>query len=245
MADVSRPTLSCEALCAGWGETQVISNISLVLPPGDILIVLGRNGVGKSTLLASIIGRATYREGRIIAFGRSIEALPVYERIKLGIGYVPQEREIFPSLSVEENLVVATRVIADAKSPWSFERVLDLFPRLRERLRNSGQQLSGGEQQMLSIGRALMGNPSLLLLDEPMEGLAPVIIEQLTAALHRLRTESDISILLVEQHVDLALELSSRVIVLDRGRIVYNNGEGNSPPDRRRIEDLAGIGDHD
>ena len=244
MAD-ARPSLSCEALSAGWGETQVISDISLILPPGEILVVLGRNGVGKSTLLSSIIGRATYREGRIIAFGRSIEALPVYERVKLGIGYVPQEREIFPSLSVQENLVVAARVVSHAKSHWTFERVLDLFPRLRERLRNSGQQLSGGEQQMLSIGRALMGNPSLLLLDEPMEGLAPVIIEQLTAALHRLRTESEISILLVEQHVDLALELSSRVIVLDRGRIVYNNGEGNAAPDRERIEDLAGVGDHD
>lgn len=245
MTDPSNPTLSCEALCAGWGETQVISDISLVIPPGEMLIVLGRNGVGKSTLLASIIGRATYREGRIVAFGRSIEALPVYERVKLGIGYVPQEREVFPSLSVEENLLVAARIAADAASHWTFERVLDLFPRLRERLHNSGQQLSGGEQQMLSIGRALMGNPSLLLLDEPMEGLAPVIIEQLTAALHRLRKESVMSILLVEQHVDLALELSSRVIVLDRGRIVYNNADGTSPADRGRIEDLAGIGGHE
>src|SRR3954452_1375397 len=121
MTDPSNPTLSCEALCAGWGETQVISDISLVIPPGEMLIVLGRNGVGKSTLLASIIGRATYREGRIVAFGRSIEALPVYERVKLGIGYVPQEREVFPSLSVEENLLVAARIAAGAASHWTFE----------------------------------------------------------------------------------------------------------------------------
>ena len=145
----------------------------------------------------------------------------------------------------EDPLVAVDADVFDALAPQPGRERAGTADLRQNHVRNSGQQLSGGEQQMLSIGRALMGNPSLLLLDEPMEGLAPVIIEQLTAALHRLRTESDISILLVEQHVDLALELSSRVIVLDRGRIVYNNGEGNSPPDRRRIEDLAGIGDHD
>ena len=236
-----RPALECEALCAGWGETQVISDLSFALPPGQILCVLGRNGVGKSTLLASIMGRATHRSGSIRLFGTPVERLPVYVRSQMGIGYVPQEREIFPSLSVRENLLVAARTPPDAAPTWTLERVIDLFPRLGERLRNGGQQLSGGEQQMLSIGRALMGNPSLLLLDEPMEGLAPVIIEQLIAALQRLRQESDLTILLVEQHIALALAFSSRVIVLDRGVIVHDNAAGLAPPDRARIEELAGV----
>jgi branched-chain amino acid transport system ATP-binding protein len=233
--------LVCDTLCAGWGETQVISDVSFTLPPGQILCVLGRNGVGKSTLLSAVMGRATHRSGSVRLYGEPIERLPVYVRSQKGIGYVPQEREIFPSLSVRENLMVAFRAPADAAPTWTLERVLDLFPRLGERLRNGGQQLSGGEQQMLSIGRALMGNPSLLLLDEPMEGLAPVIIEQLVAALQRLRQESDMTILLVEQHIGLALAFSERVVVLDRGSIVYDNSAGSSPPDRGRIEELAGV----
>jgi len=156
----------------------------------------------------------------------------------MGIGFVPQEREIFPSLSVRENLLVAARKIPGG---WDLERVLDLFPRLGERLRNGGNQLSGGEQQMLAMGRALMGNPSLLLLDEPMEGLAPVIVEMLTGALHRLRAEGGLSVLLVEQHIDLALEFSDRVVVLDRGMLAYDNQSGASQPDRFRIEELAGV----
>ena len=226
-------------LSAGWGDTQVISDISLSLPAGEVLAVLGRNGVGKTTLLSAVMGRAAHRAGSIRLRGAPIERMPVYARSAAGLGFVPQEREIFPSLSVRENLLVAARA---RPGGWTLERVLDLFPRLGERLRNGGNQLSGGEQQMLAIGRALMGNPSVLLLDEPMEGLAPVIVDMLLAALHRLRQGGDLSILLVEQHIDLALEFSERVIVLDRGQMAYDNQRGG-PPDRARIEALAGVGE--
>ena len=241
MAEPRAPALACENLNAGWGETQVISDLSVVLPRGGILTVLGRNGVGKSTLLAAIVGRARVRAGRVLLADQPIHDLPVYSRAHRGIGFVPQEREIFPSLTVEENLRIAARPAPGGADGWTFARVIDLFPRLGERLRNGGQQLSGGEQQMLSIGRALMGNPSVLLLDEPMEGLAPVIIEQLAVALQRLMAESQLSILLVEQHVDIALDFSPCVIVLDRGRIVYDNASGEQPADRARIEDAVGL----
>ena len=233
--------LTCENLCAGWGETQVLSDVTLALPAGETLAILGRNGVGKSTLLAAIMGRATYRSGTLQLNGVGIERQPTFARAGLGLGYVPQEREIFPSLSVRENLLVAARPSPRGDRTWTLERVLDLFPRLGERLGNGGQQLSGGEQQMLSIGRALMGNPDVVLLDEPMEGLAPVIVEQLLGALTRLRQETRLAILLVEQHVDLALEFSHRVVVMDRGQIVYDNAAGLQVPDKRRIEDLAGL----
>jgi branched-chain amino acid transport system ATP-binding protein len=240
---MGKPALVCDRLDAGWGETQVLSNVSFALPRQEVLAVLGRNGVGKSTLLSAIVGRATCRSGNIIIGGRVADRLAPYDRAKLGIGFVPQEREIFPSLSVKENLLVARRTPPDSNpaQAWTLERVLDLFPRLGERLNNGGSQLSGGEQQMLSIARALIGNPSLLLLDEPMEGLAPVIIEQLLAALHRLRAESDMAILLVEQHVQLALEFTNRVIVLDRGSVVYDNAAGTVVPDRTQIEVLTGL----
>ena len=233
---MAEAALEVLALSAGWGDTQVLSAVSFSLPRGAVLAVLGRNGVGKTTLLSALMGRATRRAGTIRFAGQAIEALPVYTRAKMGLGFVPQEREVFPSLSVQENLLVAARPKAGG---WDLERVLDLFPRLGERLRNGGNQLSGGEQQMLSIGRALMGNPSVLLLDEPMEGLAPVIIEQLLAALHRLRSEGDLAILLVEQHVDLACEFTDRIIVLDRGVVVYESGAGM--PDRDRIAALTGV----
>jgi branched-chain amino acid transport system ATP-binding protein len=229
--------LACDQLSAGWGETQVLNRISLRLPVGETLVVLGRNGVGKTTLLSALMGRATQRSGSISFRGRPIDRLPTHARSKLGFGFVPQEREIFPSLSVRENLKVAARPGA-----WTLERVFDLFPRLKERQHNGGNQLSGGEQQMLSIGRALMGSPSLLLMDEPLEGLAPVIIDQLVAAIGRLQREAEMAILLVEQHVDIALQFSDRVIVLDRGAVVYDKADGGSKPDRTAIENLVGVG---
>ena len=235
MAD---PALACVGLCAGWGDTQVLSDISFDLPRGEVLAVLGRNGVGKTTLLSALMGRARRRAGVVRLHGQAIETTPVYRRSKLGLGFVPQEREVFASLSVAENLLIAAQPGA-----WTLPRVLDLFPRLEERLQNGGNQLSGGEQQMLSIGRALMGNPSVLLLDEPMEGLAPVIIDQLLAALHRLRAQRDLAILLVEQHVELALELTDRIIVLDRGIVVYDHADGGGAPDRERIAMLTGVSD--
>jgi branched-chain amino acid transport system ATP-binding protein len=201
---------------AGYGDTVVLEAIALELPVGETLAVLGRNGVGKTTLLATIMGHTRLRGGSIRFAGREISGLPAYRRARLGIGFVPQEREIFPSLTVEENLLVAER-----PGPWSLARIYDFFPSLAERRRNRGNQLSGGEQQMLSISRALMGNPTLLLMDEPLEGLAPVIVDTLLAGLDRLKREDDLALLLVEQHAQLALELSQAAIILDRGAIVF------------------------
>ena len=197
--------LALHDVSAGYGETVVLDGVSLALPEGGTLAVLGRNGVGKTTLLATVLGHTTLHAGRIAFRGQSIERLRPFQRARLGIGYVPQEREIFPSLTVDENLTVAAR----AGARWTRERVYDLFPSLAERRRNMGNQLSGGEQQMLAIGRALMGNPSLLLLDEPLEGLAPVIVDSLLAALHRLREDDGLAIVLVEQHARLALEFAA------------------------------------
>src|SRR5688572_816652 len=186
---------------AGYGETVVLEDIGFALPSRGSLAVLGRNGVGKTTLLATIMGHTTLHAGSISLNATRIQGDPVYARSRAGIGYVPQEREIFPSLSVEENLTVAGR-----PGRWSLERVYDLFPRLKERRHHRGNQISGGEQQMLSIGRALMGNPSLLLLDEPLEGLAPIIIENLLSSIKQLITEKSLAVILVEQHAKVALQ---------------------------------------
>jgi branched-chain amino acid transport system ATP-binding protein len=214
----------------------VIEGVSLDLPPGRILAVLGRNGVGKTTLLATIMGHTRLHGGNIRFAGREIAALPAYRRARLGIGFVPQEREIFPSLTVEENLTVAER-----PGQWCLDSVYDFFPSLAERRRNHGNQLSGGEQQMLAIGRALMGNPTLLLMDEPLEGLAPVIVDTLLAGLDRLKHESDLALLLVEQHAQLTLELAPDAIVLDRGQIVFAGRSRELLDDPQRIAGLMGV----
>jgi branched-chain amino acid transport system ATP-binding protein len=213
---MSTAGLVLEGVSAGYGETVVLESIALRLAPGATLTVLGRNGVGKTTLLATIMGHTRLHGGNIRYAGQEISGLPPHRRARLGIGFVPQEREIFPSLTVEENLAVAAR-----PGPWSLARVFNFFPSLAARRRNQGNQLSGGEQQMLAIGRALMGNPSLLLMDEPLEGLAPVIVDALLAGLDRLKREDDLALLLVEQHARLALELALDAIVLDRGAIVF------------------------
>jgi branched-chain amino acid transport system ATP-binding protein len=223
--------LVLEGVRAGYGDTVVLEDISLAVAPRATLSILGRNGVGKTTLLATIAGRTTLHGGSVQYGGRSVETLPAYRRSRLGIGFVPQEREIFRSLTVEENLTVAAR-----PGRWSLARVYDLFPSLANRRGNGGNELSGGEQQMLSIGRALMGNPTLLLLDEPLEGLAPVIIDVVLKAIERLKREDDLGILLVEQHARIALEHTEKTIVLDRGRIVHY---GESEPLRAAPEQLA------
>jgi branched-chain amino acid transport system ATP-binding protein len=228
--------LMLQSVSAGYGDTVVLEGISLDLPPGRTLAVLGRNGVGKTTLLATIMGNTRLRGGAIHFGGREISRFPAYRRARLGIGFVPQEREIFPSLTVEENLTVAER-----PGQWSLARVYDFFPSLTERRRNYGNQLSGGEQQMLAIGRALMGNPTLLLMDEPLEGLAPVIVDALLAGLDRLKRESDLALLLVEQHAQLALELAPDAIVLDRGQIVYTGVSRDLLHDSERIATLMGV----
>jgi branched-chain amino acid transport system ATP-binding protein len=230
--------LALHDVSAGYGETVVLDGVSLDVAEGGTLAVLGRNGVGKTTLLATVLGHTTLHAGRIALRGQDIERLRPFQRARLGIGYVPQEREIFPSLNVDENLSVAAR----AGRRWTRERVFELFPSLGARRRNMGNQLSGGEQQMLAIGRALMGNPSMLLLDEPLEGLAPVIVDALIAALHRLRQDDGLGIVLVEQHARLALEFTTQAIVLDRGRVVYDGASRELRDDPKRLAELIGVG---
>jgi branched-chain amino acid transport system ATP-binding protein len=229
-------------LRAGYGETVVLDGVSFDLPPGGTLALLGRNGVGKTTLLATIMGHTTLHGGAIEFDGRAINSRPAYRRARLGIGFVPQEREIFRSLTVEENLLVAERNSAAAKRSWTLERVYDFFPSLANRRRNRGNALSGGEQQMLSIGRALMGNPSLLLMDEPLEGLAPVVVEAVLAGLQRLKREDDIALLLVEQHARIALEFAERALVLDRGRVVHEGASATLLGSPDLLAGLMGVG---
>jgi len=219
---------------AGYGETVVLEDIGFNLPERGSLAVLGRNGVGKTTLLSTLIGHTTFHSGSIEYRGRPIAHLPVYERSRLGIGYVPQGREIFPSLSVEENLTVAAR-----PGPWTLARVYDLFPGIARRRGHMGNQISGGEQQMLAIGRALMGNPSLLLMDEPLEGLAPIIVEALLKALARLIREESLTVVLVEQHAKLALEVTQDALVLNRGRVSYRGTSAELLADPQRLTSLV------
>jgi branched-chain amino acid transport system ATP-binding protein len=228
--------LSLDSVRAGYGETTVLEGISLDLAPGGTLAVLGRNGVGKTTLLATIMGHTALHAGHIRFGGSDVSALPAYRRARLGIGFVPQEREIFPSLTVEENLMVAAQ-----PGPWSRERVYELFPALASRRRNRGNHLSGGEQQMLAIGRALMGNPVLLLMDEPLEGLAPVIVDTLLDGLARLKGDAGLALLLVEQHARLALEFADHAIVLDRGRVVFKGPSGDLLDAPEHLEALMGV----
>ena len=226
--------LTLAGVRAGYGETVVLEDIGLSLPAGGALAVLGRNGVGKTTLLATVMGHTSFHQGSIMFAGREIQGLPVYERSRLGIGYVPQAREVFPSLSVEENLTVAAR-----PGRWTLERVYTLFPRLAERRRHLGNQISGGEQQMLAIGRALMGSPSLLLMDEPLEGLAPIIIETLMKALQTLVMDDSLTLILVEQHAKLALEVTREAVVMSRGRISWRGASAALLADAQRLAELV------
>ena len=211
--------LEASGLSAGYGETIVLEDVSLRLAAGEALAILGRNGVGKSTLLLSLLGLTT-RHGGVVRYRHDdISSWPAYKRARAGLSLVPQEREIFKSLTVEENLQVSAMGAADGA--WTLDRVYDLFPRLHQRRRNLGNQLSGGEQQMLAIGRALIGNPHVLLFDEPFEGLAPVIVDQLVDAFWKLRADGGMGVVLVEQHAELGLELTDRALVLDRGREVW------------------------
>ncbi len=219
---------------AGYGPTVVLEDIDFALNEQATLALLGRNGVGKTTLLATIVGHTTLHHGLIEYRGRPISQRPVYERARLGIGYVPQAREIFPSLTVEENLVVAER-----PGRWTLERVYDLFPRVAERRAHMGNQISGGEQQMLAIGRALMGNPELLLMDEPLEGLAPTIVDTLLLAMQRLIREHALTMVLVEQSAKLALEVTEQAMVLNRGRIAYAGSSAELLRDSQRLASLV------
>ncbi|OYU98192.1 MAG: ABC transporter ATP-binding protein, partial [Burkholderiales bacterium PBB5] len=208
--------LEVQGLTCGYGEAVVLTDVSFRLAAGRSRALLGRNGTGKTTLLDTLVGVTRRHAGRILLAGREIQALPVYERAGAGIGWVPQERNIFKSLTVEENLSAVARPGA-----WDVKRVFDLFPRLAERRKNLGNQLSGGEQQMLAFGRALVLNPKLLLLDEPLEGLAPIIVEELLRAIRRVARDEGLPSIVVEQHPHMVLGVTDDAVVLDRGGIAY------------------------
>jgi branched-chain amino acid transport system ATP-binding protein len=232
MADL----LTLDAVTAGYGEAVVIDAVSLALAEGEGLALLGRNGVGKSTLIQTVMGLTRHLGGSIGFAGADITRLPAHQRARRGLGWVPQERDIFKSLTVEENLTVAAR-----PGDWTVARIWDLFPRLAERRQNRGNQLSGGEQQMLAIARTLMTNPRLLLLDEPLEGLAPIIAEELTATIARLKAASAMALILVEQHAEVALGATDRAVILERGRIAWAGGSAALAADHDTLDRFIGL----
>ena len=233
---MAEPLLQLQNMTAGYGDAVVLHDISLELPEHGSLAVLGRNGVGKSTLLLTIMGYTQLRGGRVLWRGQDMSRLAPHRRAGNGIGWVAQEREIFASLTVEENLTVAARPGA-----WDLAAVFELFPRLAERRRNMGNQLSGGEQQMLATARALMINPALMLLDEPFEGLAPVLVDELAEALKTMLAGRSIAIILVEQHTDIALELTAAAIVLERGAVAHRALSRELQKDQATLERLVGL----
>jgi len=232
--------LSLSAVDALYGESHVLHEVSFSLSAGKVLALLGRNGAGKTTCMSSIIGFLPPRRGDVRLFGASISRLPPEAIARMGIGFVPQGRRIFPTLTVRENLIVASRVRAGAPVPWTLERVVLLFPRLKERLQQVAGSLSGGEQQMLAIGRALMGNPRVLLMDEPSEGLAPLIVAEVGRTIARLKEEGQ-SILLVEQNVKLALDLADDVVILNTGRIAFRGTAEQVRLDQALITQHLGV----
>ncbi len=233
---MTEPLIRLDNIRAGYGSAVVLDGVSFELPERGSLAVLGRNGVGKSTLLLTIMGYTRVGRGSILWRGKNITQLPPHRRAQAGIGWVAQEREIFSTLTVEENLTVAA-----CAGRWDLPAVYDLFPRLAERRRNLGNQLSGGEQQMLAIARALMTNPALLLLDEPLEGLAPIVIEELAVAIGRMTSENSNAFILVEQHVEVALPLTQSAIVLERGRIVHSVSSAQLLADHATLDRLVGL----
>ena len=235
-----QPLLSVKNLVSGYGEAVVVDGISLEVLPGQSLAILGRNGVGKTTLLNSIIGVTQRHSGQVVLAGQDITGLPPERRAHAGIGWVPQERNIFRSLTVEENLTAIARP-GPQGALWTLERAYALFPRIKERRSNLGGQLSGGEQQMLAIARALMLNPSVLLLDEPTEGLAPIIVDELMATLTRLVRDDGLSMLIVEQHAQRILGLTHQAAVLERGRIVWHGESAALAADTVALASYLGV----
>jgi len=234
---MAKPLLVLEDVRAGYGDAVVLDGISLEIPENGSLAVLGRNGVGKSTLLLTIMGYTNVVRGKVVWRGSAdITNTPPHRRARAGLGWVAQEREIFPSLSVEENLTVASR-----PGRWDLKAVYELFPRLKERCANMGNQLSGGEQQMLATARALMTNPALLLLDEPLEGLAPIIVEELTAAISRMVADEGMAVILIEQHAEVVLSLTKQAVVMERGVIVHRAASNDLLNDAATLDRLIGL----
>ena len=233
---VTEPLLEIENLDVGYGEGVVINGLSLTIDAGGSLAVLGRNGAGKSTLILAIAGHLAPRAGRFRFNGRDITTMPPHRRCRAGIGWVPQGREVFAPLSVEENLRIAA-----APGAWTVDRVYELFPRLKERRTNFGNQLSGGEQQMLAIGRALVTNPRLLLLDEPLEGLAPVVAQDVARCITEITQGDNMAVVLIEQHAGFALRLAQHAIILERGIAVRYGTSIALTEDRDALEQFVGI----
>ncbi len=228
--------LAVEGLTAGYGDSVVLEDVALIVDEGDSLALLGRNGMGKTTLLVTLMGFTRMHRGTLRWRGGDLAALPTHRRSRAGIGWVPQERFMFPSLTVEEHLSAVAR-----PGPWNIARVYGIFPRLAERRANFGNQLSGGEQQMLAIGRALMVNPALLLLDEPMEGLAPIIVQELMGVIRELVEDGGMAVIVVEQHAKLALSLTRQAIVLERGRVVHRGPSESLLGDAATLHKLVAV----
>jgi branched-chain amino acid transport system ATP-binding protein len=231
--------LAVNGVWAGYGDATVLEDISFTLDEGASMALLGRNGMGKSTLLATLMGATRQTKGSIQFARHNLTVVPSHRRAHAGLGWVPQERDIFASLSVEENLSVVARPGA-----WDLAKVYATFPRLQERRTNMGNQLSGGEQQMLAIGRALMLNPKLLLLDEPLEGLAPVIVQELLRVIARMVAEGSVAVILVEQHAHQILPITQQALVLERGRVVHRGASDALAADPALLERWLGVAAH-
>ncbi len=231
--------LRLEGVWAGYGDAVVLEDISFSLEEAGSMALLGRNGMGKSTLLSTLMGATNFKSGKMRYRDLDLAIVPAHGRAHLGLGWVPQERDIFPSLTVEENLKVVAR-----PGPWDLARIYNLFPRLQERKANMGNQLSGGEQQMLALARALMLNPKLLLLDEPLEGLAPLIVQELLRIIGQMVRSGEMAVILVEQHAHQILPLTRQALVLERGRVVFSGESEILKNDRSQLDKWLGVGAH-
>jgi branched-chain amino acid transport system ATP-binding protein len=231
--------LRLEGIVAGYGEAKILAGIDLALDQGQALALLGRNGTGKTTLINTIVGHTRRFGGRIWLDGKDVTAFKPHQRARAGIGWVPQERNIFKSLTVEENLTAIA-----VPGPWDLARIYRMFPRLQERRANMGNQLSGGEQQMLAIGRALMLNPKVLLLDEPLEGLAPIIVQDLMRILSEIIRDEGLSVILVEQNARKALSITHNAVVLERGSVIHSSSAAELLAQDDRIDTLLAVSQH-